>query len=428
MDVLNLTPETIGILIAALIIAAILIIAFIKANLHVCPPNELLIFSGKKRKLKDGTIVGYRAMKGGRGLKIPIIESVSRMPLNTFTVDMELIGALTNGIIPINIEAMANVKVAGNEADGINNALERFLGRNMGEISQVARETIEGSLRGVLATLSPEEANEKRLEFAEKVSEQASADLEKLGLVLDTFKIKNISDPEGYMDNIGRKKNAEVKRDAIIAEAKTEAESRIATAESKRKGSIAEYESELAVIEAENSYKIKKAKLAEEVNKAESKALVAGDIAKIAEEEKLEDARVKMNKKKYEAETVVPAQADKEAKVLYAKGKAARIVEDGKAMAESVKLLREEWEKDETRELYLIQQLPMILDKVTSVVKENLRVDKLTILDNGDGNGLPTLVKGLTGSTAAFFEGIKSATGLDIPEILQSKKGGGKSD
>ncbi len=423
MDVLSLKPETIGILIAIAVVAIAVIIAFVKANLHVCPPNELLIFSGKKRKLKDGTIVGYRAIKGGRGLKIPIVESVSRMPLNTFTVDMELIGALTNGIIPINIQAMANVKVAGSESEGINNALERFLGRNMGEISQVARETIEGSLRGVLATMSPEEANEKRLEFAEKVSEQASSDLKKLGLVLDTFKIKNISDPEGYMDNIGRKKNAEVKRDAIIAEAKTQAESRIATAESKRKGSVAEYEAELAVIEAENSYKIKKAKLAEEVNRAESKALVAGDIAKIAEEEKLEDARVKTNKKKYEAETVVPAQADKEAKVLYAKGKAARIVEDGKAMAESVRLLRQEWEKDETRELYLIQQLPMILDKVTSVVKENLRVDKLTILDNGDGNGLPALVKGLTGSTAAFFEGIKSSTGLDIPEILQSKKG-----
>jgi len=423
-----LTAETIGIIVTASIVAIALILAFIKANLEVCPPNELLIFSGRRRKLKDGTMAGYRVIKGGRGLKLPIIETVSRMPLNTFTVDMELLGALTNGLIPINIEAMANVKVAGSEDKGLNNALERFLGRNIGDISQVAKETIEGSLRGVLATMAPEEANEKRLEFAEKVSSQAGDDLKKLGLVLDTFKIKSISDTEGYLDNIGRKKSAEVKRDAVIAEAKTESEARVAAADAKTKGSIAEYKSDIMVIEAENSFKVKKAKLTEEVNRAESKAIVAGDIARVTEEQKLEEARVKMNKRKYEADVVVPAQADKEAKVLYAKGKAARIIEDGKGMAESVKLLRQEWEKEDTRELFLIQQLPMILDKITGVIKDNLRVDKLTILDGGDGNGLPTLVKGITGSTAAVFEGIKSATGLDIPDIMQSKKGGSSSD
>jgi flotillin len=112
----------IGIWIAAAVISILIILAFIKANLRICHPNEILVFSGKKRKLKDGTVVGYRYIKGGRGLKIPIVESVTRLPLTTVPIELELSGALTNGIIPVNIQAMANVKIAGSEEEGLSNA------------------------------------------------------------------------------------------------------------------------------------------------------------------------------------------------------------------------------------------------------------------------------------------------------------------
>ena len=129
-----------------------------------------------------------------------------------------------------------------------------------------------------------------------------------------------------------------------------------------------------------------------------------------------------MNRSKYQADMVVPAQAEKEAMELKATGKAASIVEDGKAMAEAVRVLRQEWEKEDTRELFLIQQLPDILDKVTRVVAENLSIDKVTVIDGGNGRGIPSYVKGVTGSIVSIFEEIKNATGLDIPEILQTKR------
>ena len=410
-----------GLWIAIAIVAGLIILAFIKANLRICHPNEILVFSGRKRRLTDGTIVGYRVIKGGRGLKIPIIESVTRLPLTTIPIDLELTGALSKGVIPINIQAMANIKIAGSEDEGLSNALERFLGKNIQDISQVAKENIEGSLRGVLATLSPEEANSNRLEFAEQVARQAGDDLKRLGLVLDTFKIKHISDSEGYLDAIGRRKNAEVRRDAKITEATAEAEARLVAAEAKKKGSVAEAEADVTIVEAENKLRVKKADLAAVANKAEAKASVAHDIARIEEEQKLEEKRVETNKRKYEADVIVPARAEKEANELKAIGDAARIAEDGKATAEAVRLLREQWEKEDTRELFLIQQLPDILDKVTSVIAENLSIDKVTIVDSGSGNGMPTYVKGVTGSIVAIMEQIKNATGLDIPEILRAK-------
>jgi flotillin len=411
-----------GFWIGLAIIVILVILAFIKANLRICHPNEILVFSGRKRRLKGGAEVGYRIIKGGRGLKIPIIESVTRLPLNIIPIDLELTEALTNGVIPIKIQAMANVKIAGSEEEGLSNALERFLGKNISDISQVAKENIEGSLRGVLATLTPEEANSNRLEFSVRVTEEARNDLMRLGLVLDTFKIKNISDDQGYLEAVGRRKNAEVRRDARITEANAEAEARLVAAEAKKKGNVAEAVADMSIVEAENELRVKKADLATVANRAEARVKVAGDIARVAEEKKLEEKRVEMNKSKYEAEVIVPARAEKEAKELRAIGDAARIAEDGRATAEAVRVLREQWEKEDTRELFLIQQLPDILDKVTKVVADNLRIDKITIVDSGNGHGMPSYVKGVTGSIVAIFEEIKNATGLDIPEILSAKK------
>jgi flotillin len=410
-----------GFWIGLAIIVILVILAFIKANLRICHPNEILVFSGRKRRLKDGAEVGYRIIKGGRGLKIPIIESVTRLPLNIIPIDLELTGALTNGVIPIKIQAMANVKIAGSEEEGLSNALERFLGKNINDISQVAKENIEGSLRGVLATLTPEEANSERLEFAERVTEEARNDLMRLGLVLDTFKIKHISDDQGYLEAVGRRKNAEVRRDARITEANAEAEARLVAAEAKKKGNVAEAVADMSIVEAENELRVKKAELSTVANRAEARAKVAGDIARIGEEQKLEKQRVEMNKSKYEADVLIPARAEKEAKELKAIGEAARIAEDGKATAEAVRVLREQWEKEDTRELFLIQQLPDILDKVTRVVADNLSIEKVTIIDSGDGQGMPGYVKGVTGSIVAIFEQIKNATGLDIPDLLRTK-------
>jgi len=410
-----------GFWIAIVIIACLIILAFTKANLRVCHPNEILVFSGKQRRLKDGTVVGYRIIKGGRGFKIPIIESVSQLPLTTIPIDLELSGALTNGVIPINIQAMANVKIAGSEEEGLSNALERFLGKNIDDVSKVAKENIEGSLRGVLATLTPEEANTNRLEFAEKVAQDARNDLKMLGLVLDTFKIKHISDDQGYLEAVGRRKNAEVRRDARITEANAEAEARLVAAEAKKKGNVAEAVADMSIVDAENELRVKKADLAAVANRAEAKSKVASDIARIGEEQKLEKQRVEMNKSKYEADVIIPARAEKEAKELKAIGEAARIAENGRATAEAVRVLREQWEKEDTRELFLIQQLPDILDKVTRVLADNLSIEKVTIVDSGDGQGMPGYVKGVTGSIVAVFEQIKNATGLDIPDLLRAK-------
>lgn len=415
--------QLIGISIASGFFVAMLIIIFIKANLVICQPNEVLIIAGRRQKLPDGTEIGYRVIKGGRGFKSPIIESVKRLSLTTMPIEIKISKALCKGIIPINLEGRANVKIAGSEKEGLYNAIERLLGKNFNEISQVARETIEGSLRGVLATVTPEDATARRLELAEQVAEQARSDMFRLGLVLDFVKIQNISDDQGYLEAIGRKRNAEVAKNARIAEATTEAEARMVAAEQKRKGSVAEAESEIMIVESENKLSVHRAKLAAETNSFEQRAKIAGIIARVEEEQKLEKGRIELNRKKYEAEVVIPSEAEKKAAVLKAQGEAARILEDGKATAEAIKLMQAQWQNGKTRELFLIQLLPELMDKVTKVIADNLHIEKLTILDSGNGNGLPTHIKNLTSSAVTILEQLKNTTGIDIPALLHNSGG-----
>ena len=117
------------------------------------------------------------------------------------------------------------MKVAG-EQPVLDNAIERFLGVGRDKIMAVAKETLEGNLRGVLATLTPEEVNEDKIKFAQSLLDEAEDDLRRLGLELDTLKIQDVSDDVGYLDSIGRRQSAEVQKRALIAEARSRAEAR----------------------------------------------------------------------------------------------------------------------------------------------------------------------------------------------------------
>lgn len=76
-----------------------------------------------------------------------------------------------------------------------------------------------------------------------------------------------------------------------------------------------------------------------------------------------------------------------------------------------------QWDNGETQELFMIRMLPELLDKVTRVIADNLRIEKLTILDCGNGDGLPTHVKNLTKSAVVLLEQMKNATGVDLAKL-----------
>ena len=201
----------------------------VKRLFHICSPNEVLVFSGG-RSTVEGRPVGYRIVKGGSSLRTPLLEKVDRMDITNMTVDVAVTNAYSKGGIPLTVQGVANLKVAGHQPL-LNNALERLLGKGRPQIIQVAKDTLEGNLRGVLSQLTPEEVNQDKLRFAEKLLEEAEHDLSRLGLILDVLKIQNVADDVGYLNSLGRKQTAALDKSARVAEAQAHAEAAVREAE-----------------------------------------------------------------------------------------------------------------------------------------------------------------------------------------------------
>jgi flotillin len=230
-----------GMIVGGVLLAvAALVILTITRLIIIVPPNMAAAITGRDRALDDGGTVGYRTVTGGRTLRIPIIEKVQWLSLSTIPLEISVQDAYSKGNIPLSVQAVANVKIASAPETVFNNAVERLLDKDQAEIERLARETLTGNLRGVLAKLTPEEVNEDRLGFARHLSEEADHDLKKLGLQLDVLKIQHVSDKVGYLQAIGEKATAEALRDAEIAKANATAETRKRQAEAKQVAEVAQ--------------------------------------------------------------------------------------------------------------------------------------------------------------------------------------------
>lgn len=252
-----------GIIVGGVLLAvAALAILTITRLIIIVPPNMAAAITGRERALADGDTVGYRTVTGGRTLRIPVIEKVQWLSLATIPLEISVADAYSKGNIPLAVQAIANVKIASAPEAVFNNAVERLLDKNSAEIERLARETLTGNLRGVLAKLTPEEVNEDRLGFARHLSEEADHDLKKLGLQLDVLKIQHVSDKVGYLQAIGEKATAEALRDAEIAKANAMAETRKMQSEAKQYAEIAQAMAE-AEIKTQQAEARKLAALAE---------------------------------------------------------------------------------------------------------------------------------------------------------------------
>lgn len=400
------------ILIAGIILLAVFVVfGLIKANLHVVAPNEVLIFSGNKRTLPDGSIVGYRVIKGGRGFRIPIIERVDRLDLTTVPIDLTVSNAYSKGGIPLQVRAIANVKVAATEPE-LNNAVERLLGKSREEVMMIAKETLEGNLRGVLALLTPEEVNEDRLKFAKELLDEADQDLSALGLHLDTLKIQSMDDDRGYLNAIGRQQTAQVIAAAEVVEAERMEQARTAQARANK-----------AIAEAENEVRITKAQLAAQSESAEARASVAAQIAQAEAEQALAEQQIALAEKRQRADIVVKAEAERVASEERAKGEAARVYEQGKAEVEILRQKLAVWQDagPEAERLFLLQMLPDIMREVLKTV-DGVKIDKLTVVDSGSGTGgVPAVLHQIAGATPALLESLKASTGVDVAALLQGR-------
>jgi flotillin len=396
------------------IVGALIVLAFILARVvYICPPNAVLIFSGGHRKIGDGRIIGYRVVQGGRGIRIPLVEVVDRMDLTNMMIELRVQGAYSKGGIPLNVQGVANVKVSS-KGDQLANAIERFLGNSRDEIMAVARETLEGNLRGVLSTLTPEEVNTDREKFAGELLHEADHDLARLGLELDTLKIQHVSDDKGYLSSIGRKQTAELFKRSRIAEAENQALAAENSATNLQNQEIAKVEAQIRTVRAEGQRRIAEAQTRKGALIAESKGQVLAQLAKVTADVDVQRARLAQVRFQLTADKVKPAEAKKAQMVQQAKGAASKIIEDGKATASAIRSLGTTWAKagDSARQIFVAQKLQALVATMMETVGE-MPVDKLTVIDKELAmNGGNFAVK-----AAITNEQLKQLLGVDLAAL-----------
>jgi flotillin len=118
------------------------------------------------------------------------------------------------------------------------------------KIKEVIFQTLEGHLRAILGTLTVEEINADRQAFAQKMTDEAALDLKKMGVNIDILTIQQISDEMGYLDALGKKRTAEVKRDAVVGEAQAQRDAMIKSALADQEGKTKRYEADVAIAQS----------------------------------------------------------------------------------------------------------------------------------------------------------------------------------
>ena len=400
--------SVVGVVIGVVVFFGAAALVVVKRLFYICSPNEVIVFSGG-RSTVDGHAVGYRIVKGGSSLRTPLLERVDRMDLTNMTVDVAVSNAYSKGGIPLTVQGVANLKVAGHQPL-LNNALERLLGKGRPQIIQVAKDTLEGNLRGVLSQLTPEEVNQDKLRFAEKLLDEAEHDLSRLGLTLDVLKIQNVSDDVGYLNSLGRKQSAALDKSARVAEAQAHAEAIMREAENGLASRLALIDADGAIARAEADKRIMQCETGREAMVAEAVGKVTTAIAKAEAELKVQQARIEQVRLQLDADVVAPARADMEKKQAEARGRAAKIVEDGTATAAVLTQMINAWKAagPNARDIFLMQKLQSVMSSLVETI-QNVSVDRVAYLPASS-----QVVQGVQ-----LVEQVKAAFGVDLAKVVE---------
>lgn len=448
-----------------LIILAIFFLILAKQYRKVGPNEILIVAGGRKRTvvLPDGRRIkiGYRYRLGGGTFVIPFIESVYTLPVDVITLNIKTPEVLTFNGVPIMAEATAQVRIDTTD-EAIRLAAEQFLGQGREGIRDVAATILEGKMREVIGRMTVEEIYRGRQEFANRVREAVKEDFSRMGLVMLSFALKDISDTQGYLEALSRPQIAAAKRDAAIAQAETEKEAIIKSSEARKEGEIARLAAEAMIAKAQWENEAKKAESQVMVNQKKAQADFAYELErhKLTQEIKKEEAKVKQiekqeaikieeleivrRQKELEASVIKPADARKyqimaEAEAeeyriqAEAKGKAEALRLEGQVAAETIRLKglaeaeamierAKAWEK--LNQAALLEMYFKMLPELARAIAEPLsKIDKIIIVGGDKGAGATRITAQVAEVLAQMPEVVKSLTGVDLQQWLREKLG-----
>ena len=465
VNLINTAGALIGLLVLAFIVYLTIRTRYKKAG----PDEALIVFGRRKlfgRKVRDekGHVEGFRIVRGGGTFVWPAWEHYEYLSLKMMTLDIDLKHVYTNQGIPINVKAVAQVKVKG-DIESISHAAEGFLGMPPEQIRLTIKETVAGHLRGIIGTLTLEVLYRDQKRFQESVRAEAHSDLDGMGFEFKSFTFQEIQDDQGYLNALGQPKMQEALKDARIATANADRDARIQEEAARQQKEQKRFSVDTQIADAEKELSLKTATIQQEVDVARAKATKAGEMEtklqdiSIAKQEvdrqKLElnaTIRERADAQKYQAERDADAnqyrverQAAAERKRREEAALALKVEGEAKAAADSIMrrqiglaeadAIRAKGEAEAEARRLLAEALKLyneaglsiealkILPEIAAAVSEPLsRAGTTTIISyggNGDGTGASKLSEDVVKVLAEITPIMDQLAGVDLKSFLR---------
>jgi len=309
------------VVIAVVLVCMVVILSIVGSMYRKVGPNRALIVYGRG---------GTKVVVGGGTVVMPMFQRADEFNLELMSFDVAPNYYLyTNQGIPVSIEAITQLKVE-NEDEKIKRAANQFLSKSEEERETMVRQVMEGHLRGIVGQLTVEQLVKDPEMVSARMRDTVAADLDKMGLEVVSFTLKDVSDESGYIQNMSRPEiahnkqaaeiaEAEVARNVAIRQSETQREAAQAVAKADQERVLAQNLSKTAQSEAQRDLDVKQAEYLATVSQQKAQADRAYDIQSSITQQKLveEQAKVQIIQKQQEVR-IQQAEAERRAAELLA--------------------------------------------------------------------------------------------------------------
>ena len=448
--------------VAGLMVLAILFLVSMLARLYrKAGPHEALIVYGFR---------GTRVVQGHGTVIFPMVENCKDLSLELMSFDVAPQQDLyTKQGVAVTVEAVAQIKVKSDK-ESILTAAEQFLTKTDQERESLIRLVMEGHLRGIIGQLTVEEIVKQPEMVGDRMRGTCADDMNKMGLEVISFTIKEVRDKNEYITNMGKPDVARIKRDADVATAEAERdtaikraiatrEAAVAKAQADQERVLAETLSQAKQAESQRDLEVKKAQYLEVTKKQQAQADKSYDIqsnvmqqqvitesVRVQQVEKegqvkVQDAEIARREKELIATVLKGAEierqrietlaaAEKQRLIAEAEGHASAIRAQGEAEAEIIFKKGEAEAKamNVKAEAYQEYNQAAVVDKLITGLPEIVRalaaplanVDKITIVStgNGDAAGMNKITGDITKIAAQVPALFETLSGMPLAELL----------
>src|ERR1700720_4532738 len=457
--------ETLGVefwvIVGLMVLCVALLTSFTASLYRKAGPHEALIVYGFR---------GTRIVKGHGTVIFPMVEMFHQLSLELMSFDVAPMQDLyTKQGVAVTVEAVAQIKVKS-DLESIQTAAEQFLTKTPDQRESLIRLVMEGHLRGIIGQLTVEQIVKEPEMVGERMRSTCAADMNKMGLEVVSFTLKEVRDKNEYITNMGRPDIARIKRDAEVAAAEADRDIAIKRAESQRAAAVAKAQADQERVaaetasltkqaEAERDLDIKKASFLEATKKAQAQADKAYEIETNVQQQQVIMEAVRVQQVEREAQVKVQeaeiarrereliatvlkgaeierhrtetlAEAERQRLIKEAEGRASAtraqgeaeaeiIFKKGEAEAKAMNVKAEAYQEYNQAAVFdkLITGMP---DIVRALAEPLSKVDKVTIVStgNGDAAGSYKLTGDITKIAAQVPALFEALSGMQMSELL----------